>query len=431
MPTHSASLSREDLVAKIREVAAEIATERLGRKLFLARSGLSGYTVDRYFDRWADAVREAGLAPGATEPPPAKRLESDAMIIELQRVASLVGGGRLTRDAFEQFGQISASAVARRFGSWSRALDTAGLIAAESPEPATEEELIIELRRIAGELQNGWLTRNDFKRLSAIDPHRVERTFGGWHKALTRAGLEISPAFKKEVPLTALAAEFLRVSIELGRVPTLLELTRRSRHASDTFSKKHGGYVAFKGAAISLLLSSGERIPPAIRAAFSAEHERSSTSAARAPLDVPAVDSATMRQVGLLVTLQKTLRDWTPSAQENEPAYSDALASYLRARLPEDARVEREYRHEGTTVDLHIAFDSTEVYVEVKLQLQRKSDYDRLVGQIVQLRPERNTVMIVLIGDTNVQFLGRLRAYCRQYHREENPVIQLLSRSDA
>lgn len=282
MAPHSTSLSREDLVAKIREVAAEIGTERLGRKQFLAQSGLSGYTVDQHFDRWTDAVREADLAPApnVTELPRSTKYSSEAIVAELRRVASLVGAKRLTREKFSRYGQISASAVARRFGDWSRALQAADLVPAGVSEPLTEETLINELCRVADELQSGFLTRADFRRLSVIDPHRVERAFGGWLNALARAGLGVSPAFKREVPLAALADEYLRISIKLGRLPTHLELTRRSRHAGDTFARKHGGYRVFTRRAIEHLLANGERIPPAVREAFATELKRSFTEGA-------------------------------------------------------------------------------------------------------------------------------------------------------
>ena len=209
MPPHSTSLSREDLVAKIREVAAEIGSERLGRKQFLAMSGLSGYAVDQHFDRWTDAVRAANLAPAlkVTELPPTAKYSAEIIVEELKRVAALVGTKRLTREVFSQYGQISASAVARRFGDWNRALQAADLEPARVSELPTEKELIYELCRVAAELQSGSLTRADFRRASVIDHHRVERAFGGWHKALARAGLSVSPAFKREVPMAVLADE--------------------------------------------------------------------------------------------------------------------------------------------------------------------------------------------------------------------------------
>ena len=59
---------------------------------------------------------------------------------------------------------------------------------------------------------------------------------------------------------------------------------------------------------------------------------------------------------GLVPSIDAVLKSWHPPALKTELAYSDALADHLRAELPEDARVEREYRHEGTTCDLCVLY---------------------------------------------------------------------------
>lgn len=122
---------------------------------------------------------------------------------------------------------------------------------------------------------------------------------------------------------------------------------------------------------------------------------------------------------GLVDSLCGLLQEWHPPSLKTESEYSDALAEYLRVRLPEDARVEREYRHEGTTCDLYVRYSgllaSDSVLFEVKRSLRRKSDYDRLVGQIEGLRPKKNKVMVVLVGDTDPALLGRLREQFKPY----------------
>lgn len=429
MAPDSTSLSREELVAKIREAAAQIGTERLGREQFLQQSGLSGYAVNKHFDRWTEALRESGLSPAlnVTELPPRTKHSLEAIVAELRRVALLVDATHLTREAFSQYGQMSASAVARRFGGWSKALQAAGLLPAVTESP-TERELIEELRRVAAELQSRSLTRRDFKRLSVTDPHQVERQFGGWHNALARAGLGVSPAFKREVPLTALAHEYLRISIELGRPPTLLELTRRSRHAGDTFSRKHGGYRVFRLRAIETAFASGERIPRAIREAFeSLQAELASPSDSIAPpATYPRVAADDLVQRGILASLHTLIESCKLPNLSKELEYSNVLADYLRSSLPEDARVEREYRHEGTTCDIYIACQNEEAFLEVKWQLRKKADYDRLIGQVEGLKPRKNNVVVVMIGDTNQQLLGRLQAHFAAYVNDRRLAIERL-----
>ncbi len=70
---------------------------------------------------------------------------------------------------------------------------------------------------------------------------------------------------------------------------------------------------------------------------------------------VPMALTLTKAQVaftGLPKNVVKLLEQWEPDPQRTELAYRDALAAMLRAACPPDARVEVEYRHEGTTTDV-------------------------------------------------------------------------------
>jgi hypothetical protein len=87
--------------------------------------------------------------------------------------------------------------------------------------------------------------------------------------------------------------------------------------------------------------------------------------------------------------------------------------------LPEDARIEREYRHDGTTTDVGVIYkgivSEDRVFFELKRNLKRKTDYDRLIGQIEGLKPRQNKVFVVLVGDTDDALLGRLREHVKNY----------------
>jgi hypothetical protein len=123
---------------------------------------------------------------------------------------------------------------------------------------------------------------------------------------------------------------------------------------------------------------------------------------------------------GLHSTIAGIVKDWRPGALKNEGAYSTALAAVLRGALPEDIRIEREYRHEGTTSDVGVLskgfLSDNSVLIELKLNLRRKTAYDRLVGQIEGLRPAKNKVLIVLVGETDPGLLGRLNEHLGRYN---------------
>ena len=54
----------------------------------------------------------------------------------------------------------------------------------------------------------------------------------------------------------------------------------------------------------------------------------------------------------------------------------------------------------------------------MKRNLRKKSDYDRLVGQVEGLKPKKNKIFVVLIGDTDPALLGRLKEQFKGYLEE-------------
>jgi hypothetical protein len=111
-------------------------------------------------------------------------------------------------------------------------------------------------------------------------------------------------------------------------------------------------------------------------------------------------------------TVFKLVKDWEPGALATELKYRDSLATFLRERL-KDAKIETEYRHSGTTADVYVKetgfFSSSEVFIEIKRNLQHKAALDRLVGQIQGLQPKHNKVIILLCGETNPALVTRFR----------------------
>ena len=273
--------SRDELLERIRAIAHEKNADALAERTFLQMSGVTRRALLQHFDTWGDACRAAGLGHGGrtfAELSKKRTIPKEACLAELRRVAELVGVTGLSREQFDQYASIASCTVSRRFGGWLIAIESAGLKPSDHaylPKNPTREECILELQRVAQLLDCSYLTRQGFKKHAAISPFSDWRVFGSWNAALEASGLEMSPNFIREVPLQTLADEFLRVSNQLGRIPTIRQLTRRSRYVSHTFgSGKPGGYGGFKRRAIEHLLSGGARIAPAVRDAFDAERAR-------------------------------------------------------------------------------------------------------------------------------------------------------------
>jgi len=111
-------------------------------------------------------------------------------------------------------------------------------------------------------------------------------------------------------------------------------------------------------------------------------------------------------------TVSELVKGWQPPLLPTELRYRNSLAELLRERLPK-AKIETEYRHNGTTIDIYAKepgfFGSTEVFVELKRNLLHKAQLDRLVGQIESLQPGKNAILVVLCGDTNPTLVTRFK----------------------
>lgn len=121
---------------------------------------------------------------------------------------------------------------------------------------------------------------------------------------------------------------------------------------------------------------------------------------------------------GLLANLCRAINEWTPQDFQSERQYRDSLAAHIRECAP-DARVVCEYRHLGTTTDIYVEWEgflgSGHVFIELKRDLIRKSEFNRLVGQITDLRPEKHNIIVVLCGKTAPDMLARLKAVCKEW----------------
>jgi hypothetical protein len=135
----------------------------------------------------------------------------EAILEEIRRVAQRLGDGPFTLTAFERLSpRVSAGTIQRRFGNWKAAIQKAGLehLSQERfPTPYQErlargramsdDDLIAEMSRVHQLTGREVLTKDDFNRLSVTRYEIVWKRFGGWHKALERAGIGKSEAGKR------------------------------------------------------------------------------------------------------------------------------------------------------------------------------------------------------------------------------------------
>ena len=116
--------------------------------------------------------------------------------------------------------------------------------------------------------------------------------------------------------------------------------------------------------------------------------------------------------------LETHISHWAPALLKTERAYRDSLFSYLVSNLPSNASVKKEYRDGGTTTDLFVTLPgwwTDEVYIELKFNLKKKGEFNRLVGQITQLDPKKRKIFIILCGDTSIEYISELRTAFQEF----------------
>jgi hypothetical protein len=127
--------------------------------------------------------------------------DGEALLAELRRVAPLVSSPFLTKTAFDQHSKVHSSTVRERFGSWQQALVKAGLESrsAQSTDALktinrrfTDDQLLAELRLVSGKIDGKPLTQELFNEHARMNAATIRQRFGGWAKALKRAGLLVS-----------------------------------------------------------------------------------------------------------------------------------------------------------------------------------------------------------------------------------------------
>lgn len=138
---------------------------------------------------------------------------------------------------------------------------------------------------------------------------------------------------------------------------------------------------------------------------------------------------------GLFDGIDRVLAEWNPGSLKNERQFKDVLLGHLRASVPPPptCRIEPEYRDGGTTADIYLKWQgflfTVEVFFELKHNLTRKTDFDRLVGQLHGLEPGKRRIIVVLCGRTDQALLGRLKELFRN-HLETSSIPTVWDASD-
>lgn len=112
-----------------------------------------------------------------------RNVPSDELVAELRRVADLVTPSAVTIDRFNEHAKFHSTTLARRFGSWFKALDAAGLPRTRNLN-VTNEQLFENLVSVWLNLGRQPKYQDLTKEHSLFSSGTYENHFGTWRKAL-------------------------------------------------------------------------------------------------------------------------------------------------------------------------------------------------------------------------------------------------------
>jgi hypothetical protein len=151
--------------------------------------------------------------------------KDETLLDEIRRVSKLIKSEFITMSEFDRHARITASGLGQRFGSWSNALEKAGL-AHRFARPSmylSDDNLIQKLKEVAAQTGKPCVTRTEFSTYTGIDTTCYLRRFGSWRSALEKAGLQQTPGGKRYTDEECFE-NMLKVWTHHGRPPEYKEM---------------------------------------------------------------------------------------------------------------------------------------------------------------------------------------------------------------
>jgi hypothetical protein len=185
--------SDESLLAELRRVAELCTDGPLSRKRFEELSpAVSSSTIGRRFGGWRSALERAGLAQLYVGTRVTDRMKEQSgkghteqeILDEIVRVHRILGEPAvLSSTEFALHGNFHRDTVTRRFGSWKKALNAAGIGIYRKPRKYTDEQCYENLAAVWEHYGRSPNYREMFRPPSTIQAKTYVLRWGTWRKA--------------------------------------------------------------------------------------------------------------------------------------------------------------------------------------------------------------------------------------------------------
>jgi predicted restriction endonuclease len=164
----------------------------------------------------------------------------EELISDLKKVAEILKSNSLSKKEYLKHGRFNYSTITRRFGSWNKALESAGL-EIENFSKLSVDELLKDLKEVAVKLNKNSLTRDEYVEIGKYSTDSFRRHFGSWFKALEKAGLE--KTHNLNISNEELFENLEEVWTRLGRQPSFGEISKPlSKYSGSAYSRRFGSW---------------------------------------------------------------------------------------------------------------------------------------------------------------------------------------------
>lgn len=174
---------------------------------------------------------------------PDNRGVADEVLLEdLRCIARLLAAESLPREEYDRRGRFHPKTLVKRFGSWNRALQLAGL-RVRKPNNLSMKECLADLRRVAETLGATVVTVEQYRRFGTFTEGPFRRLFGTWADALQQAGLEVSGSYHERYSEEELFQNLEAVWRAVGRQPKRSDMREPlSAIGSDSYRRRFGSW---------------------------------------------------------------------------------------------------------------------------------------------------------------------------------------------
>ncbi|WP_161486116.1 homing endonuclease associated repeat-containing protein [Desulfotomaculum copahuensis] len=181
-----------------------------------------------------------------------RNIPDEDLLNDLCRAAAINNKDTVTIMEYRKLGTYGSNTIQRRFGSWTTALERAGLkvysyqmaAAARNPENrySSNQQIFDDIIRVAKLLSIPTITTGQYKEHGKYDVSTILNRFHSWDKALKLANLS-ETGFAKDISDPDLLFEIQRLWIKLGRQPTTTDVKKGlSKYSLNTYSWRFGGW---------------------------------------------------------------------------------------------------------------------------------------------------------------------------------------------